>query len=97
MILTANFFGVKCLLLMMSMSGFSHGSKSAPSLFALSAKLRPRLQGLVIKWFRFHFVAFSNRSTLDCVFRCLRLHHRFHRVRVNMQEVKRRRRCCVFK
>ena len=32
---------------------------------------------------RFHFVAFSNRSTLVCVFKCLRFHNRLHRFRVN--------------
>ena len=44
---------------------------------------RPRLHRYVFKSFRFHFVAFSNRATLDCVFKCLRFHDRFHRFRVN--------------
>ena len=44
--------------------------------------LRPRLHGYIFKSFRFHFVAFSNRSTLDCVFKCLRFGgNRFHRFR----------------
>ena len=47
-----------------------------------SKGLRPRLHGGVFKSFCFHFFAFSNRSTLDCVFKCLRFHDRFHRIRV---------------
>ena len=42
-----------------------------------------RLQGYVFKSFRFHFVEFSDRFTLDCVFKCLRFHDRFHCFRVN--------------
>ena len=30
--------------------------------------LRPRLQGCIFKSFHFHTIAFSIRSTLDCVF-----------------------------
>ena len=44
---------------------------------------RPRLHGCVFNSFRFHFIAFSNRSTLDCVFKCLRFYDRSHRFRVN--------------
>ena len=33
--------------------------------------VRPQLHGYVFKSFRFHFVAFSNRSIFDCVFKCL--------------------------
>ena len=44
---------------------------------------RPRLHGYVFKSCRFHFVAFSNRSALDCVFKCLRFDDRFHRFCVN--------------
>ena len=36
---------------------------------AFNHSLRPRLHGYVFKSFRFHFVAFSNQSTLDCVFK----------------------------
>ena len=43
-----------------------------------SNSLRPRLHRHVFKSFRFHFVAFSNRSTLDCVFKCLHFRNRFH-------------------
>ena len=32
---------------------------------------------------RFKIVAFSNRSTLVCLFTCLRFHNRLHRFRVN--------------
>ena len=32
---------------------------------------------------RFQIVPVSNRSTLDCAFKCLRFHDRFHRFRVN--------------
>ena len=31
----------------------------------------------------FSIVPFSNRSTLVCIFRCLRFHNRLHRFRVN--------------
>ena len=44
-------------------------------------QLRPRLQGWVFKSFRFHIVAFSDRSTLVCVFKCLRFHNRLRRFR----------------
>ena len=46
-------------------------------------QLRPRLQAWVFKSFRFHIVAFSDRSTLVCVFKYLRFHNRLHRFRVN--------------
>ena len=45
--------------------------------------LRSQLHRYVFKLFRFHFVAFSNRPTLDCVFKCLRFQDRFHSFRVN--------------
>ena len=35
----------------------------------LRTLLRPRLHGYIFKSFRFHFVAFSNQSTLDCIFK----------------------------
>ena len=42
---------------------------------------------MVFKSFRFHIVAFSDRSTLGStlvdVFKCLRFHNRLHRFRVN--------------
>ena len=44
---------------------------------------------------RFHSVAFSNRSTLDCVFKCFRFHDRFHCC--VKQEVKPQRYRYVFK
>ena len=34
------------------------------------------------KSFHFHIFAFSNRSNLVCVFKCLRFHNRLHRFRV---------------
>ena len=46
-------------------------------------RLRSRLHGYVFKSFHFHFVAFSNRSTLDCVFKCLRFDAPFHVFRAN--------------
>ena len=55
-------------------SVFYHKRKVSP---------RPQLHGYVFKSFRFHFVTFSNRSTLDCVFKCLRFHDRCHRLCVN--------------
>ena len=47
------------------------------SAFYRTHYFRPRLHGYVLKSFRFHFVAFSNQSTLVCVFKCLRFHDRF--------------------
>ena len=44
--------------------------------------LRPWLHKYVFKSLNFHFVAFSNRSTWDCVFKCLRFHDRLLRFRV---------------
>ena len=37
----------------------------------------------VFKSFRFHIAAFSDRSTLVCVLKCLRFHNRLHRFHVN--------------
>ena len=41
------------------------------------------LHGCIFKSFHFHIVAFSNRSTFDCVFKCLRFHDRLHRLHMN--------------
>ena len=63
---------------------FRFGIQLVPLSWSSSSSLclRPRLHGYVFKSFRFH-IAFSNRSTLDCLFKCLRFHDRFHRFRVN--------------
>ena len=44
---------------------------------------RPGLHGCVSRLFRFHIVAFLNRSTLDCVLKCLRFRDRLYRLCVN--------------
>ena len=49
----------------------------------LFLKLRPQLHGYIFKSFRFHFIAFSNRSTLDSLFKCLSIQDHFHRFHVN--------------